>query len=505
MPSRGPHSALVPVVVLALGTIGTIGTLGCGRREPAPEPPTVHRGPILLVTFDALRADMVAGLGGERGLTPALDRLIVDAHWAGRAVAPSSWTVPAMASLVTGRQPWEHGALSAEAAALPDGAPTLAEALKRTGYTTAAYHSGQWLGERFGYGRGFDVFGTLGRQRAATRLAGLSGRPELLWVHVFQPHAPYQRRDRLAGRLRDTPAELPERVRPVDLERWADPATPPPAEVAATFRAMYRLNAAWADEQLGVLLDALRASGRYDETMIVVAADHGEALGEASTGGRFGHGWSLGRAEIEVPLVVKLPRGWRSRFAARESERVGIVRLWATVVEAAGGTVPEGVAPSLFQDGEPGTLSELYLGNGVNELSLVDGAWQVRWTTRFAAPEPEYLAARLARQGGRPAAPLSEPAEAIFGRLGAAFAVASPLLGTPGAGAGPEVTLERWTGGSGTETVDDPERRARMARLLERRWLTAASRLPGRPGHPPGTPPLLPDERAALTALGSAR
>ena len=69
----------------------------------------VHQGPIVLVTIDTLRADVVGGLGGVKGLTPNLDALIEEATWAGRAVAASSWTVPSMASIFTGLQPWRHG------------------------------------------------------------------------------------------------------------------------------------------------------------------------------------------------------------------------------------------------------------------------------------------------------------------------------------------------------------------------------------------------------------
>ena len=70
---------------------------------------TPHLGPVVLITVDALRADLVGALGGPRGLTPNLDRLAAEADWAERAVAASSWTVPSMASLFTGLQPWRHG------------------------------------------------------------------------------------------------------------------------------------------------------------------------------------------------------------------------------------------------------------------------------------------------------------------------------------------------------------------------------------------------------------
>jgi arylsulfatase len=417
---------------------------------------------VLLVTCDALRADVV-----EPGLMPHLARFLAGAEWSGTAVAPSSWTVPSMASLFTGLQPWRHGARHAGGARLSDDLVTLPEALAAEGLATAGFRSNHWLEAKFGYDQGFDVFRRNGGdgRRAGRFLAAIDGSPRFVWVHILPPHAPYRRHEAYLDRLGDPPADLPKRIAPLELERWFDPAVPLPAERRRRMEALYRLNAAWADEVFGVLLAGLERSGRRAETLVVVTSDHGEEFGEH---GQTGHGGNLGRELVEVPLGIDLPAGFTAPLALPRGARPGIVRLYATLLEAVGGEAPEAAAPSLFAAGELPILSELYLGNGSNELSLVEGSWQLRWRSWFATPEADYYRARLLVLGGRPEPPPEEPARVVFDRLEAAFAAARPLTGTA---APPDLLLSRWPERGGDEPVDAPGRREAMARDLKALWL----------------------------------
>jgi hypothetical protein len=152
------------------------------------------------------------------------------------------------------------------------------------------------------------------------------------------------------------------------------------------------------------------------------------------------------------------------------------MRLWATLVEAAGGAPPAAVAPSLFRRSESGALSELYRTNGTNRFSWVEGDLQLLREVRFAPPEPDYYRALLARMARGTAlaarAELREPPRVVFGRLDTAFAHVPPLSGAPEAGVPdgqPQPTLERWTS-SGTEPVGDPQRVSAMAQRLARAW-----------------------------------
>src|SRR5260370_6499529 len=265
----GALPALLALVVLPAITALVVLAAGCG---PARRPN--RGGPVVLITLEALRADVVSGLGGEPGLTPNLAALIRRAVGAGGVVAPSSWGVPAMATLFTGMSPWQHHAvLDGDDAHLAQDLVTLPKAFKALGYHTAGFAGGHWYTAAFGYDRGFDSFDEVGRNRdAAEHLASLAEGKELVWVHMPEPQAPYVRRDwllpRLAGRCAH-PADLPQTVEPVDLLAASNPEAPPAAAARPRLGAMHRLNRALADEKVGRLLDALHASGQWERTLIL--------------------------------------------------------------------------------------------------------------------------------------------------------------------------------------------------------------------------------------------
>ncbi|MFY9824682.1 MAG: sulfatase-like hydrolase/transferase [Thermoanaerobaculia bacterium] len=439
-----------------------------GGRPPEKGPP-----PILLITFDSLRADVVGALGGEPGLTPNLDALLRGADWGGRAVAPSSLGAASMASLFTGLRPWQHQVLHDRQARLSKALVTLPEALKAAGYATTGFSGETSYSKDFGYDQGFDQLAALEKGTAALdRLRALRGR-QFVWIHIPEPSAPYLRRPNFENRIDVRGLDLPPRVQPNELEPFFDPAVPLPPELRRRFWAMYRLNVAFADDRLGHFLQALRESGQWDRTLLIVTSTHGEELGEKH---QILNGGNLGRQLLEVPLAVKLPAGSGRRIAVPQAQRPAAARIWATLVEAAGGEAPPAVAPSLFHAlrGAPATvLSELYLTNGTNQFSLLDGDDQLLRESRFAPPQPEYYRARLAEMGRGNAevarSLLSEPPEAIFGRLLAAFRSTPPFTGLLGHGA-PKLTLEHWGGASGSAPVADPRRTAELARYLIQRW-----------------------------------
>jgi hypothetical protein len=458
--------------------------LACGGGAPAPDPRSGAdggAGPIVLVTFSSLRADVVGGLGGLPGLTPNLDALIRQAGWSGRAIAASSRGEPALASLWTGLRPWQHQVLHGGSALSPD-LLTLAEALAAAGYSTAGFPGGPWFSEAKGFAQGFKAFDPADRGRgAAGVLRRISegkdgdGSRQFIWIHIPEPQAPYMLRRRLLPRLErlerlgGLPRELPARIRPIQLEPYFDPAVPLPEGKRRRFWAMYLLNVAWADEKLGRLVEALRASGQWDRTLFAVASIHGEEIGER---GQVGHGGNLGRRLIEVPLIIKMPAG-SDRTAVPDvpkAERVAAARLWATLVEAAGGPVPPAAAPSLFRSAPWPALSELYLNNGTNLFSLVEGDRQLLWESRFAPPEPDYYKARYRALAGEEA---PDRPDGVFARLRSAFAAVPPLTGLEGEP--PRLTLERWSPGregTGCEPLSDPPLTEEMARRLAAAWGT---------------------------------
>jgi hypothetical protein len=248
---------------------------------------------------------------------------------------------------------------------------------------------------------------------------------------------------------------------------------------------MYALNVAWADEKLGRLLNALRSSGQWGRTLLVVTSDHGEEFREY---GQIAHGGNLGRHQIEVPLVIKLPAGRK----LEPKGPVATIRVRNTLIEAAGGEPEPGTAPSLFRPWEGGVLSELYLDNGVNHFSYVEGDRQLLWESHFAKPEPEYYRARLLLTTGEP-----KPTD-VFRRLEEAVSRALPLTGQPGDP--PALTLWRWIG-NGSERIDDPQQTAEMARRLRRAWI-AANGPEGPLGRRPSMTAITKQEERELRSLG---
>ncbi len=192
---------------LTWGLVG-LSASGCGggAETPAGTPPAVARH-VLLITIDTLRADRVGAYGYASARTPHLDALATAGLRASRAYSAAPVTLPSHASILSGRYPPAHGARH-NGVALVDGVPTLATVLKAAGFATGAFISAFPLDRRFGLATGFDVYGdrwargpdgrpsderagqlTVDEALAWQRTTGDARR--FLWVHLFEPHAPY--------------------------------------------------------------------------------------------------------------------------------------------------------------------------------------------------------------------------------------------------------------------------------------------------------------------------
>lgn len=278
---------------LAFAGVVALG-LGCGASAP----PNV-----LLIVVDTLRADVVSPYGGVVE-APAFQQLARTGVVVEGACTPTPSTGPAHASLMTGLHPWHHEVLG-NAVPLAEEELRLAPQFRSAGYDTAAFVS-SFNVSRFGFERGFETFDFRGTRKrkgkffwrpgaetteAALRWLGRRGdAPFLMWVHYFDPHYPY-----------DAPAgyERPE-SEPVDLEGKSGRR---PWKLTAIIRG-YRGNVAYSDVQIGRLLSALRVTGRLENTVVVVTADHGEGLGDH---GLTGHGRNLHDELVSVPLLIRGP------------------------------------------------------------------------------------------------------------------------------------------------------------------------------------------------------
>jgi arylsulfatase A-like enzyme/tetratricopeptide (TPR) repeat protein len=254
-------------------------TASCADRQ-SPRPPAASQPSILLVTLDTTRADAIGP--GAKGIdTPSFNALASRGQYFRQAYAAVPETLPSHTSMLTGLYPAGHG-IHENGRFLDAGHGVLAEQLARAGYRTAAFVSSFVLSRRFGLSRGFAEYddalpgGASERGAAATTERALTylaqqdpAAPLFVWVHYFDPHAPYE-----------PPAPF--------RERYA--AAPYLGEVAAV------------DEQLGRLTQAFES--RRPGAAIIVAGDHGEGLGDH---GESQHGHLLYQATMHVPLVIVGP------------------------------------------------------------------------------------------------------------------------------------------------------------------------------------------------------
>ncbi|MEE2679936.1 MAG: sulfatase [Myxococcota bacterium] len=347
---------------------------GCGA---APQPRLV-----LLITVDTLRAAELGAYGSTRGLTPNLDALARDASVFGLAYAPSSFTLPSVAGLLTGRYPEELGIRNNESG-LPDGVPTLATELGARGWQTAAVVGNWVLRRESGVARGFDRFDDRFPDREAVRhwpergaaattevaielvegCTAVPGARCFVWAHYQDPHGPYDpppgSREMLLAEERR--AEDGSRSLPVGPDHQGEGAIPryqfmDDRREVAWYRAGYRAEVGYVDEQVGRLLNAVEATGLADRAVVVFTADHGESLGEH--GVWFAHGSRLTDEQVRVPLLVRIP----GREPVLREDPVSLVDLMPSLLSLAGegAAFPGGPGRDLFASGAEAAGSTPY-------------------------------------------------------------------------------------------------------------------------------------------------
>ncbi len=288
---------------------------------------------IILITLDTTRADRMGFLGSDRGLTPNLDALSKQSVVFTKAYAQVPLTTPSHAALLTGTYP-QYSHLEDLGAPLGADLPYLPDLLHKRGYHTAAFLGAYILDPAAsapGFQRGFDIYDAKFHQRkpgedryksierraeevADHALGWLSHHqqgPFFIWLHFYDAHDPY------------------------------DPPEPFKTHYAS---ALYDGEIAYTDSIVGSFVDVLRKHGLYQNSVIAIAADHGEAFGEH---GEERHGMFLYDETIHVPLLVKLPS---ERFAGKRIEaKVALADIAPTLLEAAGGSPPPTIqARSLF-------------------------------------------------------------------------------------------------------------------------------------------------------------
>ena len=344
--------------------------ISCAR--PIPKPSGARN--LVIVTIDTIRADHVGAYGDARARTPTLDALARRGVVFDRAYSAAPITLPSHATIMTGRYPPGHGARD-NGMHLSPAVPTLAAVLRAKGFRTAAFVAAFPLDHQFGLDRGFDVYGDrlprgpdgkLMNERPASQvvddaIAWLNSQQStvdsrqsrfFLWVHFFEPHAPYG--DPSTGRT--------------TLDRYDD-------EIAI------------ADRETGRLLNAL--GGTAQETAVIVVGDHGEAFGEH---GEYAHSIFVYDTTLRVPLIVSAPNA----NSARVGEPVTLADIAPTAAHLVGETMADVDGVDLAPAWSGGTLPhrELY---AESFAPLVEFGWAPLRSIRsdgwkfIAAPTPELF------------------------------------------------------------------------------------------------------------------
>jgi len=410
---------------LVLGVLVACGLLGgCTERPADPARPD-----ILLVVIDTLRADHVGVYGSERPTTPHIDALAGEGSHFRRAYAQSSWTLPSVASLLTGLLPHQHrvGRHPTEArrfGRLAPEIPTLAERLGEAGYARGAIVNNTFLAPEFGLSRGFEDYDYAGATKWRIRsaedtvdaaLEWIDGRdrPWFLLVHFMEPHLYYDPPATVRGTF--TGGGKP----PVEVPFGADSAIARIASGGLALDAverdyvekLYDEEILYVDRAVGRLVDALQSRARWERTVVVVTADHGE---EFFDHGGFEHGHTLYGELIRVPLVVRGPglaRGAVDGVVQHVDLARGILGLAGADAEG----LAEGVDPfALLRAGEdPGdrpSLSENVL-YGPPRAAYTDGRRRLQmrldrrtgavWTLTEEGVEAEPLTRPALRDASR--------------------------------------------------------------------------------------------------------
>lgn len=306
---------------------------------------------LLLVVVDTLRADHVSALGYGRPTTPTLDALVRQGVLFEQATAHSSWTVPSMGTLLTGRSPYAHGLYDLVHWRLDPRVPTLAQVFGAAGWSTVCVMANPLLNGHNGATRGFEHLDRVPFSTAAQVnrvfldwIDGHPGERVFALLHYLDPHEPYAAPGDallrftpplLAGHLDEHASQVfSERLRPALRELGPEAGARAALggverESLARLEELYDGEIAYWDARLGELLAALEARGMLGNTIVVVTSDHGE---EFADHGMLGHGRSLHRELLHVPLVVSGP----ALPPARRADLVGLIDLAPTLLGLVG-------------------------------------------------------------------------------------------------------------------------------------------------------------------------
>lgn len=315
-----------PSIALLLLTACSLLLTGCASRPVAAGPNVV------LILVDTLRADHLSLDGYERDTSPALAALAEEGVYFERFYAHSAITRPSVATLFTSRFVSGHGIANHGALGLSRTLPRLPRLLRNAGYRTLAFVTNPQIHPAFGFDDGFDHFEPLYARDidparlspgdlvkvpasevfAAVRaaLATPTERPFFTYIHLIEPHGPYQPLSPFVERFTDPDYDGPISGTIEDFTKVGRLRSHP--EDLDHFSSLYDAEIATVDAAIGSFVAWLRSEGLLADTHLIITADHGEELLEH---GGTGHDYDLYEETVRIPLLwlgPGLPQGWRS-------------------------------------------------------------------------------------------------------------------------------------------------------------------------------------------------
>jgi len=368
LPRRAPAGRANLPALVGLAALVAAGAAWVWSRDPAPAPagsagpqaagaPQPNGLPVVVYLIDTLRADRLGLYGYQGDTSPVLDALARESVVFEQAHGAAPWTLPSVASLLTSTFACEHGVVRYRQQLSP-ALPTLAERLGAAGYATGAYYGNVHAGAVARLNRGYDVAeerksGENDRSADVREfLAARGDDPFFLYLHTMEPHEPCAVPARYLAKFGHVSVEDREDYRAIwhryNELKSADWAARQPLgttdntaiqlEVFRYLRdhrdqvsRLYDAAVRNADDNLGRVIEALKAAGAWDKVLFIVVADHGEELGDH--GGWF-HDQSVYQELVHVPLLVRFPGG--AHGGRRVREPVSLVDVAPTVLDAAG-------------------------------------------------------------------------------------------------------------------------------------------------------------------------
>jgi arylsulfatase A-like enzyme len=380
-----PSGVNGPALALMLAFAG-----GCsGEQAPLSAGEDPLSCPVILLSLDTLRADHLHCYGYPRETSPNIDRFSRDCVLFSNAIAQAPSTLPSHASLFTSLIVMHHGAFDPGIwggySALVDENLTMAEVLKANGYRTVSFNGNGYVAKAFGFQQGFDLYDDTHKGRfesvvpvAVDWIRRFQGDKFFLFLHTYEVHHPYTPLPRFAERFDAAySGPLPDEI---SLELIKD-INAGRVRIDEADREhvvnMYDAEILSMDEAFGTFIRLLKEEGVYDESMIIVTADHGEEFGEHGMMGWHSH--TLFDELLRVPLLIKFPRG---RYGSTTVDApVRLIDVLPTVHEVLGLDLPEvyeGKSLLCILSGEETEVRPSMSSTGANdEYSLRTDEWKL--------------------------------------------------------------------------------------------------------------------------------